>query len=91
MSREPSSASMRLARSRGGWTNPQPPVELPPTPLPRIQRRRSFKVVVEPAKPKLAPPPQPTATPKRDPYKTRWSDLTPEEMASFRLYPKEGR
>ena len=56
MSREPSSGQMRHAQAHGGWDGgPQP--EAPPSEPPRAsQRRRNFKIVVEPAKPKPPPP-----------------------------------
>ncbi len=74
-SREPSSPSMRynVARNLAGALPP-------PAPTPPKAKRRPLvaRIRVEPAKPKV----------KRDPYTTRWKDLTPEEMASFRLYPR---
>lgn len=74
-SREPSSSSMRYSQalSRLG-PDPSPP------PMPKRERKPLIRRIrVEPAK----------AKPKRDPYTTRWKDLTPQEMASFRLYPKD--
>ncbi len=66
MSREPESSAMRYSQTRGGLEGylperkPEPPAEIPRGP----QRRRNFKVVVEPAKPKPKP-----ATPTRGYYR----------------------
>lgn len=69
MSREPSSSSMQASLTLGGWRNAAPARSKPPEPAqpPRgPQKRRNFKIVVEPAKPKPGP-----ATPTRGYYKTR--------------------
>ena len=56
-----------------------PPPPKPPEPEPK------------PAKPKLGKGRRIVVKKPRNPYKTRWSDLTPEEMASFRIHPEEDR
>ncbi|WP_166389602.1 hypothetical protein [Nocardioides ochotonae] len=58
-----------------GWRAFAHAPEPPPTPAPKPGKRK-FTVTVEPRR-------------KRNANKTRWKDLTPEEMASFRIHPED--
>lgn len=78
MSREPTSTSMQASQVLGGWSNavhdPEPPAPEPTQPPRRAQRKRKFRVVVEPAKPKPKP-----AKPTRGYYEravSKWTTTT---------------
>lgn len=87
MSREPQSAAHRYTQAGGRrLIEPEPP---PEPARPSLHKRAQERGILKNMRPLPAPAKPEPAKPARDPYKTRWKDLTPEEMASFVIYPKD--